>query len=65
MDEAPRELLAAAQTVKQPLPLPSGVSPLAIGGGGGTAGTTPEPGSALLALIAGMAFLNARNRKNA
>lgn len=63
VDESPRELLAAARTVIQPLPLPRGVSPLAVGGSGGAAGTTPEPGGVLLVLIASAALLCVRNRR--
>jgi Ca-activated chloride channel family protein len=40
------------KTVKQPVPLPKGVSPLAVGGG--TMHSTPEPSAPLLLLIAAL-----------
>ncbi len=60
VDETPRPQLAAAQTVTQPLPLPQGVANTAMGGG--TAGTTPEPGGILLVLVAGGSLLIGRRR---
>ena len=68
VDETPRPALAAAQTVTQPLPLPQGVSNQAVGGSmvvtgnAGTTGTTPEPGGALLAIVAIVAVLGGRRR---
>lgn len=61
VDETPRPQLADAQRVTQPLPLPQGVSPAAVGGGG-TAGTVPEPGGLLLIMIAAIAVLSGRVR---
>lgn len=60
VDETPRPQLADAQRVTQPLPLPQGVSPAAVGGG--TAGTVPEPGGLLLIMIAAIAVLSGRVR---
>ncbi|MDB6071364.1 MAG: motif-containing protein putative exosortase substrate [Verrucomicrobiales bacterium] len=60
VDETPRPELADARHVTQPLPLPQGVSPTAVGGG--TAGTVPEPGGLLLILIAAIAVLSGRVR---
>ena len=36
IDETPRTMDQVATTVRQPLPLPQGVSESAVGGGGGT-----------------------------
>ena len=48
------------QTVKQPLPLPKGVSNLAVGG---TLGTTPEPETYLLLMLVGILLaLSMRHR---
>ena len=48
------------QTVKQPLPLPKGVSNLAVGG---TLGTTPEPETYLLLILVGILLaLSMRHR---
>ncbi len=65
VDETPRPLLADARTVTQPLPLPQGVSVHAVGSGGGTAGTVPEPGGFLLVMIALIAVLGGRLRRPA
>lgn len=46
-------------TVKQPLPLPKGVSSHAVGGG-----TTPEPGIILLLLTGAAGFLSKRKKGN-
>jgi Ca-activated chloride channel family protein len=63
VDETPRPQhppLAVAQTVIQPLPLPQGVANAAVGGG--TVGTTPEPGGILLVAVAAAALLLGRRR---
>lgn len=61
VDETPRPALAKAQTVVQPLPLPKGVENTAVGGG--TNGTTPEPGGFLLLMAATVVLLMGRNRE--
>lgn len=48
-----------SDTVKQPLPLPSGVPPHGVGGG-----TTPEPGIILLLLTGAAGFLSKRKKGN-
>jgi len=64
VDEVVRNPGGQGQEVKQPLPLPKGVSNLAVGGGGMTPMTaTPEPETWLLAglllALAGMRFRSA------
>lgn len=58
VDEVPREVNALAQTVKQPVPLPKGVSQSAVGSSGPAMvqnGSVPEPGS--IGLIAFLVVL--------
>lgn len=58
IDEMPREVNGLAQTVKQPVPLPKGVSPSAIGNSGPSMvqnASVPEPGS--IGLIAFLVVL--------
>lgn len=57
IDETPREMTQLAQTVKQPLPMPKGVSESAIGGSGPMVknASVPEPGS--IGLIAFLVVL--------
>ena len=63
VDETPREIQdEVARTVKQPLPLPQGVSNNAISGGGSKVQTTPEPGAPLMILIGLLTLLFARQR---
>jgi len=67
VDEVVRNPGGQGQEVKQPLPLPKGVSNLAVGGGGMTPMTaTPEPETWLLAglllALAGMRFRSAHLR---
>lgn len=70
VDETPREVLAKLRKVQQPLPLPQGVSELAVGegqvlistGGGGVAGSAPEPGVISLLLLSLSAGLLRRKR---
>lgn len=70
VDETPREVLAKLRKVQQPLPLPHGVSELAVGegqtlistGGGGIAGSAPEPGVISLLLLSLTAALARRKR---
>lgn len=63
IDETPRELDRLAQTVKQPLPMPQGVTKAAIGGGPSLVknGSVPEPGS--IGLIAFLVVLLALQRQ--
>ena len=67
VDETPREMNQVAKTVKQPLPLPLGVSEAAIGTGTGhnspivSNGSVPEPGS--VGLIAFLVVLLALQRR--
>ena len=71
IDEVVREITGAAQTVKQPLPLPQGVSASAVGGTGPSAshyvsnGSLPEPGaiSLVLATLSFLLFIRNRNAK--
>ena len=74
VDETPRPGLADATTVKQPIPLPQGVSNDAVGGGGGQqivvtggqgpkAGAVPEPGKTGLMMLALAAVLLYRHRE--
>jgi len=65
VDETPRDVEPdVAKTVKQPLPLPHGVTNQAIGGGGGgRVRTTPEPGAPLMILIGLLTLLFARQRR--
>jgi Ca-activated chloride channel family protein len=71
VDETPREVLAQAQTVNQPLPLPQGVTNKAVGGNqvvvsAGSPvqmGAAPEPGvTGLLILSAAFLLLQRRRR---
>ena len=64
VDESPREFTGLAKTVKQPSPLPLGVSESAIGGGGSAMvknASVPEPGS--IGLIAFLVVLLALQRQ--
>lgn len=65
VDETPRDFDGIAQTVRQPLPLPLGVSEAAIGGTGRGAivknGSVPEPGS--IGLIVFLVVLLAMQRQ--
>ena len=64
MDETPRVIQQAATTVKQPLPLPLGVSEAAVGGGGGAMvknGSVPEPGA--IGLVSLLVVLLALQRR--
>ena len=65
VDETPREFQGLAKTVKQPVPLPQGVSESAIGGSPMVKNASvPEPGS--IGLVAFLVVLLAlqRNREN-
>ena len=63
VDETPRDFKGLAQTVKQPLPLPQGVSEVAIGGGPAMVknASVPEPGS--IGLVALLVVLLALQRQ--
>lgn len=63
IDETPRDFKGVAQAVKQPLPLPKGVSESAIGGGPAMVknASVPEPGS--IGLIAFLVVLLALQRQ--
>lgn len=64
VDETPREMDALAKTVKQPLPLPQGVSKAAIGDSGPAmvqSASVPEPGA--LGLVALLIVLLALQRR--
>jgi Ca-activated chloride channel family protein len=67
VDDTPRETTTAARTVRQPLPLPQGVTEAAVGthAAGGTVvagGSVPEPGAiGLIALLVVLLALQ-RNR---
>ncbi|NJR42396.1 MAG: VWA domain-containing protein [Akkermansiaceae bacterium] len=62
VDETPREINSLAQTVKQPLPVPLGVSGAAIAGPAMVKnGSVPEPGS--IGLIAFLVLLLALQRQ--
>jgi Ca-activated chloride channel family protein len=64
VDETPRAIEQAATTVKQPLPLPLGVSEAAVGGGGGAMvknGSVPEPGT--IGLVSLLVVLLALQRR--
>ncbi|RYD24490.1 MAG: VWA domain-containing protein, partial [Verrucomicrobiaceae bacterium] len=64
VDETPREFSEMAQTVKQPLPMPKGVSETAVGGSGPVMvknASVPEPGS--VGLIAFLVVLLALQRQ--
>ena len=63
VDETPRDFKGLAQTVKQPLPLPQGVSEAAIGGGPAMVknASVPEPGS--IGLVALLVVLLALQRQ--
>lgn len=71
VDETPREMLAQANAVTQPLPLPQGVSNSAVGAGqtvvvGVTPvqiGAAPEPGVAGLLILSFLSLLLQRRRK--
>lgn len=70
VDETPREVLAKLRTVNQPLPLPKGVSELALSENqiafspsSGSVGAAPEPGSISLLLVTAMGFLLHRHRR--
>jgi Ca-activated chloride channel family protein len=56
VDEVVRRAGEELKTVKQPLPLPQGVGPTAVGDGGDIP-TSPEPGTFALMLIAAIAIL--------
>ncbi|BCU76044.1 VIT domain-containing protein [Luteolibacter sp. LG18] len=64
VDETPRSFEGLAQTVKQPLPLPAGVSSSAIGGTSQPIvanGSVPEPGSiGLISLLVALLALQRR-----
>jgi Ca-activated chloride channel family protein len=64
VDESPREMDGVAQTVRQPLPLPQGVSDAAVGGAAAPMvanASVPEPGAmGLLALFAMLMALQRR-----
>lgn len=68
IDELVREVEGEVQTVKQPLPLPEGVSPSAIGGSAPNPpqlvanGALPEPGAVSLVLATLSLLLFIRNR---
>lgn len=63
VDETPRAIAGAVKSVKQPVPLPQGVSPAAIGGGPAMVknGSVPEPGA--IGLIAFLVVLLALQRQ--
>ena len=65
IDETPRQLDQVAQTVKQPLPLPQGVTQSAIGGTSASpmvqSGSVPEPGA--IGLISLLVVLLALQRQ--
>lgn len=65
VDETPRVMDQVAKSVKQPLPLPQGVSEAAIGSNGGTkmvqSGSVPEPGA--IGLISFLVVLLALQRR--
>ncbi|MEO5917854.1 MAG: VIT domain-containing protein [Luteolibacter sp.] len=64
VDETPRAMEGLAQTVKQPLPMPQGVSKSAVGGSSPAMvqnGSVPEPGS--IGLIAFLVVLLALQRQ--
>lgn len=63
VDETPREFKGVAQTVKQPVPLPQGVSESAIGGSSSMVknASVPEPGS--IGLVAFLVVLLAMQRQ--
>jgi Ca-activated chloride channel family protein len=68
IDERIRKFDRPAQSVKQPLPLPQGVSSSAVGGGPITKqlvanGTLPEPGPVALVLATLAFLLGVRNRR--
>jgi Ca-activated chloride channel family protein len=70
VDETPRELLAQAKSVQQPLPLPQGVNNNAVGGGQIVVttnspvhtGAAPEPGTTGLLILAAASLLLQRRR---
>jgi Ca-activated chloride channel family protein len=63
VDETPREMDGLAETVRQPLPLPQGVSNAAVGGSAPMVknASVPEPGA--IGLIALLATLLAAQRR--
>ena len=65
IDETPRTMDQVATTVRQPLPLPQGVSECAVGNGGAPkmvqSGSVPEPGS--IGLISFLVILLALQRR--
>ena len=64
VDETPRGMTQLAKTVKQPLPLPLGVTEAAVGGGGGamvSGASVPEPGA--IGLISLLVMLLALQRR--
>jgi Ca-activated chloride channel family protein len=71
VDETPRELLAQAKPVQQPLPLPQGVNNNAVGGGQIVVttnspvhtGAAPEPSTTGLLILAAASLLLQRRRK--
>lgn len=73
VDETPRELLAQAKTVNQPLPLPQGVTNNAVSGnqvvvaanGAVKTGAAPEPGVTGLLLLTAASLLLHRRRARA
>lgn len=69
IDEMPREVNGLAQTVKQPVPLPKGVSQSAIGNNGPAMvrnGSVPEPGSiGLIAFLVVLLGLQRQRELNA
>ncbi|RYD29929.1 MAG: hypothetical protein EOP86_20820 [Verrucomicrobiaceae bacterium] len=69
IDEVPREVNGLAQAVKQPVPLPKGVSPAAIGNSGPAMvqnGSVPEPGSiGLIAFLVVLLGLQRQRELNA
>ena len=71
VDETPKNILADAQTMNQPLPLPQGVTNMAVGGQTtpapavtvAAAGTTPEP-SVVGLLMMGLGALALHRRRS-
>lgn len=62
VDEVVRDFEGAAHPVKQPLPLPHGVSNQAVNQTFTTGGTVPEPGAPLIILAALLTLTLIRNR---
>lgn len=70
VDETPREVREKLRKVRQPLPLPKGVSESALsegqivvsGGSGGVSGAAPEPGVFSLLIVTALGLLLHRHR---